>query len=62
MSIMENEYLKQLHEANKKIKKLTEALEVIATYTIIPDDPEDLKQQVCTVYNIAESALEEFNE
>lgn len=40
--------------------KLVEALEVIATHTIIPDAPEDLKQQVCTVYNIAESALEEI--
>ena len=50
--------------ANKKVlrrlKKATEALEVIVTHTVFPDAPKDLTQQIQTVYNIAEKTLKEL--
>lgn len=44
----------------EKLDKAKEILEIIATFTIIPDAPEDLEQQIYTVYNMAERGLKEI--
>lgn len=49
-------------EISRRLKKATEALEAIATHTVIPDAPEDLIQQIQTVNNIAENTLKEIGE
>ena len=49
-------------EVTRRLKKAKEALEAIATYTVIPDAPEDLVQQIQTVCDIAEDALKEIGQ